>query len=440
MSLTAPNFRAAEVLPPAPTTLEQAGLTFDLMVQLVLKQLHFSGELRGSEVASKVGLPFSAVKGVLEFLTREHHVSIEGGLLGRPSYLYRITDAGRHRAAFFLESNQYVGVAPVPVDDYRRYMRQCEASEQVEATPEDLREAFAHLVLSDRVLDKLGPAINARHSMFVYGPPGNGKSVISQAIRNLLHGELAVPHAIEVEGNIIRVFDPAFHEPTSHEDEVPTRHATHLVDRRWVACRRPLITVGGELALESLDLSFDPKLGFYHMPVQVAANGGVLVVDDFGRQRCSPRDLLNRWIVPLETRVDFLTLRTGQKLELPFHVLVVFATNLRPVELADEAFLRRIHYKIFATSPTVNDFMRIFETCCREEDVLFDRSVVQEMLTRYYRPHKVQLRGCQPRDLIGQALSLARYLGQPRKLTPELLEVACESYFVDDEETPSVYV
>ena len=440
MTIMADRVARQEVLPPAPTTLEQAGLGFDLVMQLVLKLLHFAGRLTGIDVASKVGLPFSAVEGVLEFLTREHQVSIEGGaLLGRPSYRYRITDAGRNRAALFLETNQYIGVAPVPVNDYRRYMRHFEESLGEGATRDEVRQAFAHLVLSDRTLDKLGPAINARHSMFVYGPPGNGKSVISQAIQKLLPGEIAIPHAIEVEGNIIRLFNPVVHETVSQEDDAPALHSGNLVDRRWVACRRPLVTVGGELALESLDLCYKPSLGFYHMPVQVVANGGVLVIDDFGRQRCSPQELLNRWIVPLETRVDFLTLQTGQKFDLPFVVLVVFATNLRPVELADEAFLRRIQYKIFAQSPTVEEFIRIFEKCCRDQDVPFDRSVVEDMLARYYRPRKVQLRGCQPRDLISQALSMGRYLDQPRRLTPELLEAACDSYFVDDEETSAVY-
>ena len=215
-----------------------------------------------------------------------------------------------------------------------------------------MRKAFSHLVISQRVLDQLGPAVNAGHSMFVYGPPGNGKTVISQAIHNLLDGDISIPHALEVEGSIIRFFDPVNHEPIDESRSTTSLDLGDDGDRRWVRCRRPMVMVGGELTLDQLELSYSPTLGFYRAPVQAVANGGVLVIDDFGRQPCSPRELLNRWIVPLESRVDFLTLQTGQKFDMPFMTLIVFATNIRPAELVDEAFLRRIHYKIFAESPT----------------------------------------------------------------------------------------
>ena len=234
------------------------------------------------------------------------------------------------------------------------------------ATRERVRQAFSHLVISDAVLDQLGPAINAGHSMFVYGPPGNGKTVISEAIHNLLEGEIAIPHALEVEGSIMRLFDPVNHEPVAAEEDQDSLASLSNGDRRWVRCRRPMVMVGGELTLDSLELSYNPTTGFYRAPVQAIANGGVLVIDDFGRQRCTPRDLLNRWIVPLESRVDFLTLQSGQKFELPFMTLIVFATNVRPAELVDEAFLRRIQYKIFAESPTIEDFKTIFARCCRD--------------------------------------------------------------------------
>jgi hypothetical protein len=197
--------------------------------------------------------------------------------------------------------------------------------------------------------------------------------------------------------------------------------------------------VGGELTLDALSLHYKSSSGFYQAPVQAVANGGVLVIDDFGRQQCSPRDLLNRWIVPLENRVDFLTLETGQKFELPFMTLVVFATNIKPADLVDEAFLRRIHHKIFAESPSVEDFMTIFRNCCAERKLSFDRRMAERLLVEYYRPRKIALRGCQPRDLIDHALSLAEYLGQPQELTYDLLEAACAGYFVDDTELPVVY-
>jgi predicted ATPase with chaperone activity len=420
--------------------MEATGLGLDLFIQLVLKQLHFSGELTGIEIARRLGVEFSVVEPALEFVKRLHQCEIVGGTgIGGPSYRYRITDAGRQRAMLFLENNQYVGVAPVPLAQYVSYLEAYRNAVPRSITRARVRDAFSHLVLSERVLDQVGPAIGAAHSMFVYGPPGNGKTVIAQAIRNLLDGELAVPYALEVEGNIIRLFDPVNHEPI--EMPAPTtslaRGQSH--DARWVRCRRPLVMVGGELTLESLELSYSKTTGFYTAPIQAVANGGVLVIDDFGRQRCSARELLNRWIVPLESRVDFLTLNTGQKVELPFMLLVVFATNIRPSELVDEAFLRRIHYKVFAESPTVADYKHIFEKCCRDRDVAYDEQLVDDLLNHYYRPRNIALRGCHPRDLLDQALAQAAYLDQDRRLTNELLEAACASYFVDDTEPAPVF-
>ncbi len=428
-------------MPTAPMTLQESGLSFDLVQQLTLKTLHFAGDLIGTELAHRLGMNFSVIEPAIEFLKAQRQVEIAGGgMVGPATYRYRITDAGRGRAALFLESNQYVGVAPVAFEDYRRYMNEYRRNVPHTASRERVREAFAHLVISQRVLDQLGPAINAGHSMFVYGPPGNGKTVISQAVRKLLDGDIAVPHAIEVEGAIIRLFDPVNHEPVSPPDlDAERLDLGAREDRRWVRCRRPLVMVGGELTLEALELSYSQAAGFYRAPVQAVANGGVLVIDDFGRQQVAPRDLLNRWIVPLESHVDYLTLQSGQKFELPFMVFVIFATNIKPAELVDEAFLRRIHYKVFAESPTVAEFTQIFENCCRERELSFDASMVHHLLHGYYQPRKIALRGCQPRDLIEQAISLADYLGEPRRLTPELLEAACAGYFVDEREGPVTY-
>jgi hypothetical protein len=387
-------------LPMAPTTYQDAGLSLDLLIQLALKTLHFSGEMTGGQLAGRLGLNFSVIEPALDFLKAQRQVEIAGGtMVGRASYRYRITDSGR------------------------------------------VRDAFGHLVISQHVLDQLGPAINAGHSMFVYGPPGNGKTVISQAVRKLLGGAIAIPHAIEVEGAIIRLFDPVNHEPivSSEDDQDQGLDLGLRQDRRWILCRRPMVMVGGELTLSALELNYNATTGFYRAPVQAIANGGVLVIDDFGRQQCAPRDLLNRWIVPLESRVDFLTLQSGQKVEVPFMVLVIFATNIKPADLVDEAFLRRIHYKVFAESPTVAEFALIFENCCRERGVSFDRKIVEHLLQNYYKPRKIALRGCQPRDLIDQALSLADYRAEARQLTPELLDAACAGYFVDEQDRPVVY-
>jgi predicted ATPase with chaperone activity len=426
--------------PPAPMSLEESGLSLDLVLQLVLKTLHFSGELTGSELARRLGLEFPVISPALDLLKTQHQVAIVGGgIVGGASYRYRISDNGRTRAALFLESSHYVGIAPVPIAQYQEYMKAYRAAAPKGAQRDRVRDAFSHLVISDAVLDQLGPAINAGHSMFVYGPPGNGKTVISQAIHNLMEGSIAIPHALEIEGAIVRLFDPVNHEPLASEDEGESLTSLIAGDRRWIRCRRPRVMVGGELTLDSLELSYNPTTGFYRAPVQAIANGGVLVIDDFGRQQCSPRDLLNRWIVPLESRVDFLTLQSGQKFELPFMTLIVFATNIRPAELVDEAFLRRIQYKIFAESPTVEDYKKIFSTCCRDLGATAEDGLVEQVLLHYYRPRKIALRGCHPRDLIKQSLSLASYLDRPPHLTYDLLEAACNSYFVSEAPESVVY-
>ena len=353
--------------PKAPKTLDEAGLSRDLVTQLILKTLHLSGELTGTELARRLGLPFFAFEPVLTDIKQQHQCEISGGALGSPTYRYRITDTGRARAMLFMEHNHYVGYAPVPLTQYCRvHGRVQEIREADTWIATRVRKAFSHLVISDRVLDQLGPAINGGHSMFVYGPPGNGKTVISQAIHNLLEGELYIPHALEVEGSIIRFFDPVNHEPVpeaNREDaldlSVRLRSAVDPVPASDGHGRRRAVD------WSQLELSYSPTMGFYRAPVQAIANGGVLVIDDFGRQTCSPRDLLNRWIVPLESRVDFLTLQTGQKFDFPFMTLVVFATNVKPQDLVDEAFLRRIQYKIFAESPTRAEFLQIFKNCCR---------------------------------------------------------------------------
>ncbi len=423
--------------PRAPRTLEQSGLPFDFVLQLILKTLHFSGEVSGASLAATLGLQYSVLEPVLRHLKLAYLVEVSGGgLTGGPGFIYRITDAGRVRALLFLEQNQYVGVAPVPFAEYAAYMRAFAEAVPRSATRDTVRHGFRKLVLSDRVLDQLGPAINGNHSIFVYGPPGNGKTVISQAIRNVLDGEVAIPRAIVFDGHVINVYDPAVHDPLpppAASEAIDT--GEHIECARWVRCRRPLVMVGGELELGGLDLSYSTVSKFYQAPIQLAANGGVLVIDDFGRQKCSPVALLNRWITPLESRIDYLTLQTGQKLPMPFVVLVVFATNIKPADLVDEAFLRRIRYKVFAESPSLADFKRIFEECCREREIDYEDSLVDGLIQDVFVPRGIPIRGSHPRDLIDQALSLADYLSVPRQLTPSLLRDACLSYFVDEPET-----
>jgi hypothetical protein len=420
---------------PAPQTLEESGLNVDVLVQLLVKTLHFAGELSGIELSERMGLCFSVIEPGIDFAKSQHLCEIVGGTsLGAPSYRYRLTIAGRERAGLFLDRNMYSGFAPVPFTQYVRYMKSFQQSLVSKISRRDVEAAFSHLVLSDHVLDQLGPAVGAGHSLFVYGPPGNGKTVISQAIQNLLQGDLWIPHALDVDGSLIQIFDLVNHEPRPVPRPPSGLQRGRQPDGRWVRCRRPLVTVGGELTLDALELTYNPTSGFYRPPVQLLANGGVLVIDDFGRQRCSPHALLNRWITPLEGRVDYLSLQSGQKVAMPFMVMPVFATNLKPADLVDEAFLRRIQYKVLAESPTPEEFSRIFENCCRERDVSFDASIVDYLLATVYEPRSLPIRGCQPRDLINQALLLAQYRDEPRRLTPTLLEAACATYFVDEEQ------
>jgi hypothetical protein len=428
----------APAMPTAPRRMEDAGLSGDLILQIVIKTLHFAGELRGTELAARLGVPFCVIEPALDLLKSERHCEIAGGsMVGAPAYVYRLTDAGRVRAALFLEDNHYVGALPVPLEQYQAYMARFADQHSVEVTRELVRVTFSHLVLNRRVLDQLGPAIAAWHSLFIYGPSGNGKTVIGQAIRNVLHGEIAIPHALSVDGHIVRLYDPVNHGAVDDVVVDSGLEDLHPFDHRWVRCRRPLVTVGGELTLDSLELGYSEAFGFYTAPLQALANGGVLLIDDFGRQAASPRDLLNRWSVPLESRVDFLTLRTGQKFELPFDVFVVFATNIKPSDLVDEAFLRRIQYKVLAESPTPSEFTKIFRNYCASKQLAFDVSLPEHVIQKEIRPRGIAMRGCHPRDLIEHALAIAKYLDQPRQLTPALLSEACASYFVEDRDIAS---
>jgi len=418
-----------DLLPDAPKTIEDTGLPSELVYQVITRTMHSTGAQTGSELAHRLGVTFAVIEPCLELLKRDRHCEIAGGAIAPQSYVYRLTEAGHARAAEFSEHCQYVGSLPVPLTQYTAYMAAFHQAATPHVTRQAVRDAFKNLVLSDRVLDQLGPAIAARHSLFLYGPPGNGKTKIAQTIGDLLPGEIAIPHAIAVERDIIRVYDPMNHEEIGNSNHRSFSYETAR-DNRWVRCRRPVVTVGGELTLDSLELGYLAGSGFYRAPLQTLANGGVLIIDDFGRQRSSPSEILNRWIVPLESRIDHLVLQTGQKFEMPFETLIVFATNLNPLELLDESFLRRVRYKVYAESPTHEDFVAIFQRCCEERGLTFDRAVVENLIATELESRHVQLRGCQPRDLIEHSLSLAAYIEQPNELSAELLSAACATYFL----------
>ena len=414
----------------APQTLEETGLTASLVEQMIVKTL-YGGELTGLVVADRMRLPYAVLEPIVERVRVERLVEVRGstGSSGA-GYRYALTDLGRDRARQYLDINQYTGAAPVPLASYVAEMR-ARATTRGYIDRERLREGFSHLVVADRMLEQLGPAANANKAIFLYGPPGNGKTVIGEGLGRTIGDEMHIPHAIEVDSQIITMFDPVNHQALDDDPGPASIIAAEPRDRRWVRITRPVVTVGGELTLDMLDLTFNPLSRFYEAPIQLKANGGVFLVDDFGRQRMRPEDLLNRWIVPLESRVDYLTLHTGKKFEVPFDVLTVFATNLDPASLADEAFLRRIPYKIAVNDPDVDEFTRIFELNCRSRGLRFHKVMVAYLYRRHYKPCARPMRACHPRDLLDQIAALCRYRGTEPVVTRELIDAACASYFVD---------
>jgi len=420
--------------PPPPTSIEETGLHADTLAQLLLKTL-VAGEQSGTGLAEKLRVPYSVLDALIQHARVEKLVEVRGTSgAGSAGYRYILTDLGRERAGQFLDMCRYVGPAPVPLAQYNAYVRAgMEARPYLDRTT--LSTGFEHLVVSHEMLDLLGPAVNSGKALFLYGAPGNGKTVYAEGIGKALGGEMHMPCAIDVDGQIITMYDPVSHLRMGEALNSSSVITNAVHDRRWESIRRPVVVVGGELTLEMLDLTFNPISKFYEAPIQLKANGGVFVVDDFGRQRIPPRDLLNRWIVPLESRVDFLTLHTGRKFEVPFNVLIVFATNLKPQSLADEAFLRRIPYKILAKNPTVDEFCRIFELNCKRKGLTFDPVMVEYLERKYYRPRQIQMRACHPRDLISQVVDICRYTNREPVITRELLDAACGAYFIEEAES-----
>jgi len=433
----APAAGAMPTPPPPPAAIEETGLHPDSLSQLLLKTL-VAGESSGTGLADKLRLPYSVLDALIQHARVEKLVEVRGASgAGNAGYRYALTDLGRDRAGQFLEVSRYIGPAPVPLGQYNAYVRACMAARPY-VDRERLSMGFENLIVNRSMMDKLGPAVNSGKSLFLYGKPGNGKTVIAEGIGRALGEDMHVPHALDVDGQVITMFDPVNHQPARTADaEATSVVAAASLDRRWQAIRRPVVVVGGELTLEMLDLTFNPIAKFYEAPIQLKANGGVFVVDDFGRQRIPPRDLLNRWIVPLESRVDFLTLHTGRKFEIPFNVLIVFATNLQPESLADEAFLRRIPYKILAKNPTLDEYCQIFELNCRRRDLAFDPVMVEYLHRKYYQPRKLQMRACHPRDLIEQVVDMCRYNGKTPGISRELLDAACGSYFLEEADSQS---
>ena len=430
------NASGAEIpIPLEPESIEQSGLAPTTVEHLILKILYFRGDLYGQDLSTALGLKYSVIQQIVEALKVHHFVQVKRSMgMGDVGAMLSLTETGRTRARECLEENEYAGAAPVPLDQYADLVRRQRPAEGW-LTREALRKALRGMVLTERTLAQIGPAINSANSLLLYGKPGDGKTFLIESLNNLESSPVFVPYAIECQGNIVQVFDPIYHEPV--EEEPPSvlmvaRERTF--DRRWVRCRRPFIVSGGELTLDMLDLRFNTTSRVYEAPFQMKANNGIYLIDDFGRQRATPAEVLNRWIVPMERRVDYLSFLTGGKLTAPFDTFLVFSTNLNPADLGDEAFLRRIQYKILLHGPAENEFARIFENYCATRRIRISPGLVDRLLDKYYRRTGKPMRRCHPRDILNHAFNLIRFEKLPEELTDDVVDRAFESCFLETEQ------
>lgn len=389
---------------------------------LLLKRLFMGGPQTAGVLADAAALPFLLVLNNLNEMRRLHQTHVVGSQgYGERNYVYTLTQEGEERARSAFERNMYDGPAPVPLSDYVKSVK-AQSIRDVVITKRAVEEAFHDLVLHPEIVNEIGPAINAGQSLFFYGAAGNGKTALATRITRTMGTDVYVPYAVEADGSIIEFFDPVSHIKTGYQDE--------SLDPRWVRIRRPTVVVGGELKLESLDLSYSTLRKTYEAPFQMKANTGMFLIDDFGRQQMSPADLLNRWIVPLEMRVDFLKLQSGRKLEVPFDELLVLSSNLDPSQLMDEAFLRRIKYKVQARDPNREMFRQIFMGACKQYNVTFDGDAFEYLVEEHYLKVGRPFRGVHPRDLLDQLVALCRYVEEQPRMIPQLLDAVVNTYFI----------
>ncbi len=417
--------------PPIPRTLEATGLEEQFLLDFVLKSMYISVHETVSAISAEVKLSKAVVEYLLTLLRDRGLVEISGTAQSQFLLRHSLTGRGRARATEALNQSAYIGPAPVPLEDYYfRVEAQSIANERIDLG--NLKKAMADLVLPPRLLRQLGPAVNSGKAVLLYGDSGNGKTSIAERLGGVFRQSMYIPYALKVDQQIIKVYDEAVHRraeneilPAEEHDQILDRSAAH--DPRWVACQRPVLLAGGELTLGMLDLDFDPLAKFYEAPLQAKAMGGVLVIDDFGRQLVKPEDLLNRWIVPLERKVDYLTLHTGKKFAIPFDAIVVFSTNLSPAQLMDAAFLRRINYKIRLDPPSVEEYGEIFRRLCEFFGIKYSDKIVSFLISEFYEKHGIPLAAVHPKLIIEHSKAAAKFYGWEPRLTHELIEEAVEN-------------
>ena len=424
MDVTALELEGQHGPPLPPESVAEVGVRQGILEDLTLKTLYLNGSMSLRELSTQMHLGFGVLNELLRRLRADHLCEVTGMTGNIPQIA--ITTNGRERAVELLSQNQYAGPAPVSLDAYVKRVQQ-QSVRDTEIHPPDVQRAFSHLVLEPTTLKKLGAALNSGTSIFLYGPSGTGKTTIASALSNVVSTDRVwVPHAVEVDGQIITVYDPHVHASADQQGDPQN------TDARWMLCRRPTVLVGGELTIEMLELQLNPVSKFYTAPMQMKANNGVLIIDDFGRQRLRPDELLNRWVVPLDRRIDFLSLAGGKKVEIPFEMFVVFATNLDPATLVDAAFLRRIQTKIEVGTLTDSHFQEIFAAVCREFNLTYKQPVVEELIALIRKKYREPLRACHPRDIVNQIRWVARYEQTEPVLDSQAILDAAAVYFVSD--------
>lgn len=411
--------------PSEPRTIEETGLTPTLIETLILKYVLLLGSASGRQISEQVGLPFGILEGIYGSL-RQRQLFVHSGSAQLGDYVFTLTDQGRQRAKQAMDQCAYVGYAPVPLDDY---LVSVDAQSVRAEAPRraQLQKAFADISVEPHFLDTLGPAINSGAGLFLYGAPGNGKTTLAKRMTICFGQSIWIPRTLTDDGQFVKLFDAAYHEPV--ETASTSIMKTSEFDRRWVKVKRPTVIAGGELTMDSLEIRHDARSGVGEAPLQLKSNCGCLLIDDFGRQRMSPQELLNRWIVPLESRCDYLTLATGKKIQVPFDQLIIFSTNLEPSSLTDEAFLRRIPYKLEVHDPSREEFHVLFKHCAKQFHCEFRPEAVDHLIQRHYTPVNRPLRRCQPRDLLQQVRNYCVYNGLPVEMRPEHFDRVVQSYF-----------